>query len=182
MRWLLSFLDITVPEPLKKRVLRPLFISTAQAFDTEAPEITGLSSGSLLEAYAQFTRKAAEDVLADHPDPDVVRVRLFQSAFGLGSELRERFRICSPEDVLKMSRIIYKVLGISLEGRSNGEVTIRSCYFSRFYSGDVCRLVSALDEGAAAGLSGGGRLEFSQRMTEGHDCCRGRLFFKDASS
>jgi len=61
-------------------------------------------------------------------------------------------------------------------------VIIKYCGFSRFYTGRVCRLISALDGGTFAGLSGGGKLEFSQRITEGHDCCRGRLLFPEGSS
>jgi hypothetical protein len=179
MRLALRFLDVYIPEPLKKRILRGLFCSTAQAFGAGLPEIKGLSSSRLLETYALFTRKAAEEVSAKNEDPEAVRLHLFQNASDLGATLRQRFHLRSRDDVLKMSRIIYKILGISFEGRPDGEVIIRSCYFSRFYSGDVCRLISALDEGAAAGLAGGGRLEFSQRMTDGHDCCRGRLLFKD---
>jgi hypothetical protein len=175
----LKFLDICVPEPLKKRILRDIFSSTAQAFDAALPDIKGLSSGRLLETYAHFTRSAAEEVSTKELDPEAVRLRLFQNASDLGSTLRKRFHLRSREDVLKMSRIIYKILGISLEGRADGQVIIRSCFFSRFYTAEVCRLISALDEGAAAGLSGGGRLEFSRRMTEGYDCCRGYLRFKD---
>ena len=175
----LRLLDVYVPEPLKKRILRDIFSSTAQAFGTAPPETKGLSSGRLLEAYAHFTRNAAAEVLSKEGEWEAVRLRLFQNASALGSVLRERFHLRSREDILKMSGIIYKILGISFEGRSDGEVVIRSCTFSRFYTGRVCRLISALDEGAAAGLSGGGRLEFFCRMTDGHDCCRGHLLFKD---
>jgi hypothetical protein len=179
MKFVLAVLDVYIPKSLKKRVLRDIISSTARAFGAEPPKTQGLSTRHLLEAYALFTRQAAEDVLANIPNPETVRLRLFQNASCLGRTLRQRFHLRSREDVLKMSRIIYRILGISFEARPNGEVIIRSCYFSRFYTGDVCRLISALDEGAAAGLSGDGRLEFSQRITEGHDCCRARLFFRE---
>ena len=64
-------------------------------------------------------------------------------------------------------------VGATLDAQ--GELRIRSCYFSSFYSSGVCRLISALDAGVAAGLSSGGRLVFSRRLTEGHDCCLARF-------
>ncbi len=176
MKFALDVLNIHCPSALRKKVLRDIFSSTARAFGAEPPDMKDLSAARLLETYARFTQRAGEDVLAHHPEPETVRSRLFHSASELGTSLRRRFRLRSGEDVMKLSRIMYKILGISFEGRSDGEVIIRSCYFSRFYSADICRLISALDEGAAAGLSGGGRLEFSQRLTDGHDSCRARFF------
>ena len=35
--------------------------------------------------------------------------------------------------------------------------------------------MSAMDRGLLAGLAGGGELAFSQRITEGHPCCRARF-------
>jgi hypothetical protein len=58
---------------------------------------------------------------------------------------------------------------------SHGEITVRRCPFSDVYSVEVCRLVGALDSGLLAGLSGGDRLEFTQRITEGAPCCLARL-------
>jgi hypothetical protein len=37
-----------------------------------------------------------------------------------------------------------------------------------------------LDAGLLAGLSDGGRLVFSQRITEGYACCRARLWVSEA--
>ncbi len=179
MNYALEILAVYTPAALKKKVLRDIFFLTARAFGSEVPETKGLSTGRLLEAYAFFTQQAAEQALARDPELEAVRLRLFRDASDLGRALRQRFRLRSKEDVLKMSRIIYKILGISFEGRPDGEVVIRSCYFSRFYTGDVCRLISALDQGAAAGLSGGGRLEFAQRITDGHGCCRASFLFKE---
>ncbi len=179
MRLVLEVLDIYIPSALKKRVLRDIFFSTARAFGAETPELKGLSTECLLEAYARFTQRAGEEALTKDLEPETIRLRLFKNASDMGRSLRHRFRLRSPEEILRLSRIIYKILGISFEGYPDGDVIIRSCYFSQFYTGEVCRLISALDEGAAAGLSGGGRLEFSQRITDGHDCCRGRLLFKE---
>jgi len=61
-------------------------------------------------------------------------------------------------------------------------VTVKRCYFSQFYSGSVCDLISALDDGVFSGLSGGGRLVFSERLTEGNACCRAKLRLGESGS
>lgn len=182
MKIALAMLDLYVPVPVRKRVLRDLFSATARAFGVDPPPTKGLSIQRLLQAYALFTREESERLWAENRDQSAVERRLFQYASDLGATLRGRFRVCSRDEVIRVSRVLYKVLGISFEGRANGQVIIRECYFSRFYTGRVCRLVSALDAGAAAGISGGARFEFSQRMTEGHDCCRARLVFEEDPS
>jgi len=175
----LTILEFYTPAAFKKRILRRLFSATAQAFGADMPSTKGLSCGRLLQAYALFTRAQSEKLWAERRDEDEVSRQLFRNAFELGAALRRGLRIRSREDVILASRLLYKVLGISFEGQPDGRIVIGDCYFSRFYTGRVCRLVSALDAGAAAGISDGGRLEFSQRMTEGHNSCRARLVFED---
>jgi hypothetical protein len=77
-----------------------------------------------------------------------------------------------------MSELVYKIIRIDLQGGPEGHILIRKCFFSHYYSYEVCRVISSLDEGLLAGISGGGRLKFDQRITEGHDCCRARLLFE----
>ena len=175
----LTTLDFYIPAPFRKKILRNLFSATAQAFGVDPPPVKGLSTGRLLQAYAVFTREQSEKLWTENRDQGEVERKLFQNALDLGTALRQRLRLRSREDVIRASRMLYRVLGISFEGRPDGRVIIRDCYFSRFYTGRVCRLVSALDAGAAAGISGGGKLEFSQRMTEGHDTCRASLAFEE---
>lgn len=182
MNLALAMLDIYVPVPVRKKALRDLFSVTAQAFGVAMPPTRGFSTRRLLQAYARFTREESERLWAEKRDQSEVERRLFRNARDLGARLRDRLRVRSLDEAIRLSRILYKVLGISFEGRPDGQVIIRDCAFSRFYTGRVCRLISALDAGAAAGISGGGKLEFTQRITEGHDCCRARLVFEDGPS
>jgi hypothetical protein len=93
----------------------------------------------------------------------------------MGSELRQRLHIKNTQEIMLASRLLYDILGIEFQGDARGEVTINACFFSTYYSSGVCRILSSLDEGVAAGLSGGGTLSFAQRITEGKDCCKARL-------
>jgi hypothetical protein len=182
VRLALALLDLYVPGPVRRRVLRELFAATAQAFGVDPPPVRGLSARRLLHAYALFTKEESERLWAEKRDQGAVEGCLFQKASELGTKLRRKLVPRNAGDVMRLSRVLYRILGISFSGRPDGRVVIRDCYFSRFYTGRVCRLVSALDAGAASGLSGGGKLEFSQRMTEGHDRCLARLVFKEDPS
>mgnify|MGYP000902539339 CR=1 FL=1 len=97
----------------------------------------------------------------------------------MGRDLRKQFRIKSFAEAMEMSRIIYRLLGIDYSDGSDGEVIITNCFFSRYYSAPVCRIIAGLDEGLAAGLTGGERLVFSQRMTEGLPVCRAQFSGRD---
>jgi hypothetical protein len=158
-----------LPSALPLLLLRKLYTDTAVAFGRPPPSSRGLSTEAVLRAYAEFTAAAAGT-----PTPEVTR-RVFEVSFGYGKWLRRVFGIASTQDVMAAARLVYRGIGIDFEGTARGEVVIRSCYFSRFYSPEVCRAMSALDAGLLAGLSNGRRLVFSQRITEGNPCCRANL-------
>lgn len=68
------------------------------------------------------------------------------------------------------------------DGTCPGTVTVRRCYFSRFYAPNMCRVMSAMDRGIFAGLFGGGELTFKSRITEGLPCCRAEFSMSKARS
>lgn len=171
----LSALKIYIPAFIKKKKLDELFRVTAHAFGCETPLRKGKTYRERLESYAVFTRSEAEKFLQEGKDLTEVKTRLFQGSCQLGREIRRNFRLRSPDEIMEMSKILYRLLGIDFRGETGGDVTIKSCFFSQYYSPQVCRLISSLDEGLAAGLSDGGRLSFSQRITEDEDCCKARF-------
>jgi hypothetical protein len=179
MRLALAVLGFHLPTFLKKQMLVELSVLTARSFGVPSPGLKGLSYGRMLEAYAFFTKEEAEKLSAESEEGRAVKGRLQRNSRQLGQRLRTRFRLQNPEDVFLLSRLLYQALGIDFEGRPEGEVIIRRCFFSRFYTPAVCRIISSLDEGMAEGLSRGGRLDFYQRITEGHDCCRARFVFEE---
>ena len=81
-------------------------------------------------------------------------------------------------DAMIAARICYRMLDIDFKGNAGGEVCITRCSFSGVYSPAACQVMSALDAGLLAGLTGGGRLLFSQRLTEGFPSCRARVFLE----
>jgi len=152
-----------------------LFNCTALAFECGIPQLEGLSFDECLEKYALFTKEEVEKSIQQGNDLQTIKNRLYQNAFRLGEKLRKRFHVTTIEEVMTMSRILYRTMEIEFHGTVQGEITINRCFFSRYYSRQVCQVISSLDEGVIAGLSGGGQLIFSERITEGKDCCKACL-------
>lgn len=172
MNFRMKIFDLYVPAFLKKRILGQLWGLTARSFGCEAPQTKGFSYKECLKEYAAFTKREAERAIHQNQELEAIKDRLYQNACQLGQELKKKFRIRHKEEVMTMSRILYRLIGIEFQGNNKGDVTISRCFFSKFYSKEVCQIISSLDQGVAAGLSGGGKLHFYQKITEGKDCCK----------
>jgi hypothetical protein len=178
MKLFLKLFSLHLPSSVKRNKLEDLFRLAADAFQTEIPEIQGLSYPEALERFATFTRDEAGKAIHSGDDLTALKGRLFTNAMELGENLRKKYRIKTVSDAMVMSRILYRILGIDFQGNKQGDVVIRRCFFSSFYSPQICEVISSLDEGVAAGLSDGGKFSFDQRMTEGEACCKARIRFE----
>ena len=175
MNILLRILPPNLPRFVRKEILAELFEATADAFGCPAPVYDHLPYDECLRTYALFTREQAEKALQAGRDIPAIKTQLYQNAYSLSGKLRKWFAVDTMEEVMKLGQILYRAIGIEIRGDNQGDVTVKRCYFSQFYSGSVCDLISALDDGVFSGLSGGGRLAFSERLTEGRECCRAKL-------
>lgn len=119
-----------------------------------------------LRAYADFTR--AQALRTDAAAQD----RMYRSARRMGSLIRRLCFVRTQEQARRILFWLYRNIGITLDGQCPGTVLVRSCYFSDFYTPELCRVMSAMDRGIFAGLLGGGELTFQTRITEGCSCCR----------
>lgn len=173
----LFLLNIFLPHKLKEETMRELFEVTARAFQVSPPVLDGLRFNDVLQTYANFTRTAAEQQIGGREDVASVKKRLHDGAFGIGERIRNELRVRSREDALKAARLLYRAIGIDFLCSKVDEVLIRRCYFSHFYSCEVCWIISSLDEGLIAGLTDGGRLWFVSRITEGDNFCLGEINF-----
>ena len=171
----LRILPRQLPPFVRGRILAALSQATADAFGCPAPSYGQLSYDERLRTYALFTREQADGVLRTGRDVATIRTRLFQNACPLGRKARRWLGVDTMGEVMALGQILYRAIGVEMQGDLRGDVTVTRCYFSQFYSGPVCDLISALDDGLFSGLSGGGRLRFTERLTDGGDCCRARL-------
>jgi predicted ArsR family transcriptional regulator len=158
----------------RKAVLSALFISTARAFNHPAPSIAGLSADACLLQYALFTQERVAERLKEQDDITAIQERLYRYAYQMGMTCRKIMFIDTVEDAMDISRALYRLLGIDFNSDAEG-ITINHCYFNRFYSGKTCQVMSAMDKGMLAGLSGGMQLVFTERVTEGQARCRAFL-------
>ena len=170
-----------LPAGLRKRKLEELLLLTARAFDAPPPSTRGLSGEERLQKFAEFSREMAEKTLASPSRSAAAERRLFDGARQIGQEIGRTLHVSTREEAMAAARILYRCLEIDFRGDPGGDIIIRSCYFSRLYSPEICRLMSFLDAGILSGLAGGGGLEFTQRLTEGRDCCRACFSFKDGA-
>jgi hypothetical protein len=177
------FVLLHTPEFIKKRMLKELFRLTADSFQTEMPELGKLSFRQGLSMYEEFTEKQGERYLYWEGSPDerisrleAVEEKLYHGSFILGQGLRKSLHIKKPEQAVEALEAIYRLIGIDFRMSGPDEFIVKECYFSGYYSAEVCTMISSLDEGMAAGLTGG-ELSFTQRITEGCGCCRGYLTF-----
>jgi hypothetical protein len=169
------FLETHMPACARKRALWALFRATARAFDRPAPSLAGLSADECLLRYAQFTQRQVGELLQNGDDLPAVQERLYGNAYELGWACRKASCVDTVEETMVVGRILYRLLDIEFRGDEGGNVVISRCYFSRFYSSQVCQVMSAMDSGLLAGLSGGRQLVFSARITEGQTWCRAHL-------
>jgi len=169
------FLETHMPACVRKRALWALFRATARAFDRPVPPLAGLSADECLFRYAQFTEGQVAELLQDGDDLPAVQERLYRNAYELGRACKRASRIRTVEDAMALGRVLYRLLDIELQGDEGGDVVINRCYFSRFYSGQVCQVMSAMDRGLFAGLSDGRQLVFFARITEGQAWCQAHL-------
>jgi len=176
---LIKIMQIYMPEFLKKKRLKELFCLTADAFDTEMPALRGLTFRECLWKYAFFSKEQAELCLQCGCHLEEVKSRLYHNSFLFGEKLRKSLHVKTWDESVEVLKTFYQFIGIDFEHNGNKAFVIRQCSFSKYYSAEVCALISSMDEGLAAGLSNGGRLCFTQRITDGSHCCKGVLQNED---
>jgi hypothetical protein len=171
----LRALQLYIPASLRRDALSQLFRATADGFGCALPSLVGMSHREMLRQYAAFTQEHAARALLDGHHHSAIAGRLWRNAYELGATLRRRLGIKTAEEALAAARLVYRILDIDFRSNQRGDIVIERCSFSSAYSPEVCRIVSSLDAGLLAGLTDGGRLTFSQRITEGATRCLARL-------
>ena len=171
------------PSVLRPFVVRRLLRRSAVAFGARLPSSGRPRSGSeLLRAYATFSAARAELLLAGCGDLDYVQLDLWRTADQMGRGLRRWLGVKTLADAMAAARAVYRALDIDLRGSAAGEVVVIRCSFAAVYGPEVCAVMSALDAGLFAGLTGGRTLTFTQRITEGAPACLANLRSSEVST
>jgi hypothetical protein len=176
----LRALELRIPGWVARSALRRLFEATASAFGRDPVDVRGLTHRELLERYAAFTIGYAERTPADLSHGRTVSDSMWMNAYALGQLLRRRLGVRTRGEALRAARIAYRMIGIDLRADEHGAVVVDRCSFAAWYSPRVCHLMSSLDAGLIAGLTNGGRLTFSERITEGKLRCLASIAWQGA--
>lgn len=139
---------------------------TARAFRVPALRLWTLPNDKALHQYAEYTR----DNLKSGPSEELL-LRMRDEALKVGRRLRFLCHLRRQADIEQFIIALYRHIGIDLKCQIPGRLCFRHCFFSHYYTPEICLAASALDEGIIAGLSGGGHLQFQQRITEGCPQC-----------
>lgn len=134
-----------------------------------------MPSGKALEVFASFTAKHLQQC------SDERQQTLSNNAFRLGTMLRRCLTDRSDDALTQLVFLLYRNIGIEMNGQLPGKVCVCRCHFITHYSPHICSLASLMDSGVVCGVFGGGKFTFSERMTEGKEmcCCELRLEVND---
>lgn len=122
-------------------------------------------SSKALDIFAAFTAKHLASCNNEQQQ------QLHAKSLRLGAMLRRCLTNRNNEALTSLTFLLYRNIGISMEGCFPGKVIIRKCHFCHHYSPQICSIASLMDSGVISGLFGDGKLVFSERMTEGHHNC-----------
>jgi len=135
-----------------------------------------LSNQELLDMYARFTAGAVRRAINNGQDMKQLHQRLYRMARYLGTQLRRWLKPENKRECQAVIALLYHNIGINIKESSPGKFTVQKCYFSTFYTPDICAVISAIDQGIFAGIYGRGKLTFRERITEGRHTCKASLF------
>jgi hypothetical protein len=156
---------------VRRTILREVLAATARAFDREPPATTPRSVRTLSHVCIERSDAWAREALARGEDLSRIRARLFAEARSLGARARRELRVRDEAQGAAAARLLYRAIGVDLRADREG-VRVSRCAYASAYSPQVCRLMSAMDSGLIAGLTGAAGLVFTARITEGAPACR----------
>lgn len=156
-------------EPGRRIELQTLMQLVTSSLGLPRRNLLFMPSAQSLDVFATLT---AHHLATCSPEQ---QQRLHARALGLGKRLRQCLTHRDDEALTSLTFLLYRNIGIQMEGGFPGQVCVRRCHFCRYYSPQICRLASLMDDGVISGLFGGGRLVFHERITESKRSCRCEL-------
>ncbi len=164
-RAILGCLEIHTPALVRSVEIQILMKLASVSFQRPEKTVWYLAPDEALDIYADYTVKCMTHIR-------VSPLRLYQGAYRLGERIRRLTGFTKQEDLQRLVFYLYRNIQISMCGSLPGEIYVPACRFSSVYTPKQCSLMSNVDRGIIAGLYGGGRLQFTGRLTEGCDQCR----------
>ncbi len=164
-------------ELFRRIELQVLMNLTAYALHLPTIRIWHLSHKEALKCYAKFT----SDNLSDDIAPEILQ-RMNTLAYQLGKKIRLLFFVRSKTAAQELVVKLYRNIGIHMSFEPNNQVYFHRCFFSYYYSSDICQAASSLDDGIIRGITGCGQLTFKQRITENCKYCIAQYIHEEKSN
>ena len=161
------------PSAVREKVITTLADTTARAAGVPPPRLSG-PDVQRCEQYARFSGDLAAEAIARGTVGDLTAA-LRREAQAAGGRLRAMLGLATAVEGFDLASRLYAAIDIDLRVDAGGGILVTRCGMSRFYTPEICTVMSAMDEGVLAGLAGEGRLSFTRRITEGHPMCIARF-------
>lgn len=162
------------PQILKKIIIIHLFKITAKIFGANVKIPRGLRYSEMLHLYANFTNAQAGKIRSSKA-LKIIQKQLFQETKKIGSLLRIVLNIQTKQEAFRAIELMYKMIGVTMEIRNDGNFIVKRCFFSKYYVPSTCCLISYFDKGLIYGVTKGQRMRFHQKITDNLTCCRGTI-------
>ena len=163
-RLVLGALERNTPPLVRSVEIQLLLNLTARGFGVAGECVWIRSPEGALSAYRDFSLRCMSGGQRNGE-------RLFRHAYRTGERIRRLTGFTAQEDLRRLVFYLYRNLDIHMTGLIPGTITVTDCSFSRHYTPQQCEMMSHADAGLIAGVQGGGRLRFTQRLTQGCGCC-----------
>lgn len=163
--WMLNLLKTEAGRRLQLQLLMNLVTGVT---GQKRQMLLGMPAEKALACFAHYTATQL-------PQDAARQERLYEASYRLGNRLRKVLRIRTDGELTRTVILLYRNIGIDMQGMLPGEVCVKRCFFSSHYTPQLCHIASRMDAGVICGLAQNGHLHFSQRITEGCKTCKAKL-------
>lgn len=149
--------------------------------ETQTSKSVREQRASMAQTHAKLV-EALEEAVGHDKAVALGRETLFAVGVALGKQTRSKLGVGdSQRDLIKASKILYRVLGISFhiewQDETHAVAVIEHCALAEQYSKLTCEVLCATDEGVISGLQPKVKMKFTQYITGGCQNCRANLNF-----
>jgi hypothetical protein len=165
------------------KLLLANYVPQQKDLDFKPPNHSGIKEqrANMAKTHTQMVEALATAVGHDKA-VTLGRESLFAVGVALGKQTRSKLGVGeNPKDLIKASKILYRVLGIDFHiewlDESNAVAIIENCTLFTHYTKVTCEVLSATDEGVVKGLQPNVTLKFTEYMTRTCQNCKASLQF-----
>lgn len=167
-----------MPELLKKIQIQILIRVVSKSSNQKIKWVIFQPAKQALNIFALYTMQAIQV----SNDIEALKKSLYQNAYQIGKLCKRLLHVSDTDLLRELIVVLYQNIGIRLQWIDMHHFAVSECYFSKYYSADICHVMSNMDAGIISGLLNMNYLQFSQRITEGKPMCKACIGFCEVCS